>query len=257
MNRIEERKAYISFIEPQQTELTHLHANAIRKFDKNSPVIYITNAPVSVPKGTLNLYGIDINEQGLQGLTTLLSAFKVIHEQQGIDRFIVSNVTSVLRQGLNADADLILFLENRTTNFCKSLYSFHVSVLFNVIEYMKGNYNFDLFVRNPIETFLFLANSITAPNQKLICQLVNKNGKSANGAFFNSVFFSNFEQLFTVFLFVECADLQFLGQYVQARLDLNEAIKRAMQHTMKAWKQPNQKRTKTRKKLKINSNAER
>lgn len=164
MNRIEERKAYISFIEPQQTELTYLHANAIRKFDKTTPIIYISNEPVSVPKGCLNLYGINTHEQGLQGLTTLLSAFKVIHEQQGIDRFIVSNVTTVFRQGLNADADLILFLENRTTNFCKSVYSFHVSVLLNVIEYMKGNYNFDLFERNPFDTFLFLANSITAPN---------------------------------------------------------------------------------------------
>ena len=241
MNRIEERKAYISFIEPQHQELTYLHANAIRKFDKNSPVIYISKDAVRTPKGCLNLYGIDTHEQGLQGLTTLLSAFKVIHEQQGIDRFIVSNVTTVFRQGLNADADLILFLENRTTNFCKSVYSFHVSVLFNVIEYMKGNYNFDLFARNAIDTFLFLANSITAPNQKLLVQMVNKHGQSANGAFFHSGFFSNFQQLFTVFLFVECADFQFLGQYVQARLDVNEAVKRAMQHTLKAWKQKHQK----------------
>ena len=256
MNRIE-RTAFVSFVEPQQSELLHLHANSIRKFDKNSPVIYISNEPVSVPKGCLNLYGIDTHEQGLNGLTTLLSAFKVIHEQQNIDRFIVSNVSCVMRQRLNADADLCLFLENRTTNFCKSVFSFHVSVLFNVIEYMKNNYNFDLFARNAIDTFLFLANSITAPNQKLIVQIVNKHGKSANGAFFHSGFFSNIEQLLTVFLFVECADFQFLGQYVQARLDVNEAVKRAMQHTMKAWKQTNQKRTKTLKKLKINSNVER
>ena len=195
MNRIEERKAYISFIEPQHQELTYLHANAIRKFDKNSPVIYISKDAVRTPKGTLNLYGIDTHEQGLNGLTTLLSAFKVIHEQQGIDRFIVSNVTTVFRQGLNADADLILFLENRTTNFCKSVYSFHVSVLFNVIEYMKGNYNFDLFARNTIDTFLFLANSITAPNQKLLVQLVNKHGQSANGAFFHSGFFFKFSTI--------------------------------------------------------------
>lgn len=236
--------------------MTQLHSNAIRKFDKTTPIIYISNEPISTPKGTLNLYGIDTHEQGLNGLTTLLSAFKVIHEQQGIDRFIVSNVSTVIRQNLKSDADLILFLENRTTNFCKSFYSFHVSVLLNVIEYMKGNYNFDLFARNPFDTFLFLANSITAPNQKLICQLVNKHGQSANGAFFNSGFFSNFQQLFSVFLFVECADFQFLGQYVQARLKINAAIERAMKHTLKSWKQKELKRTKTRKKLKINGNVE-
>lgn len=195
----------------------------------------------------MNLYGIDTNDQGLNGLTTLLSAFKVIHEQQGIDRFIVSNVSTVLRQDLKSEADLILFLENRTTNFCKSLFSFHVSVLFNVIEYMKGNYNFDLFSRNPIDTFLFLANSITAPNQKLLVQLVNKHGQSANGAFFNSSFFSNFQQLQTVFLFVECADFQFLCQYVQARLRINAAIERAMKHTLKSWKQKELKRNKNAK----------
>ena len=67
-------------------------------------------------------------------------------------------------------------------------------------------------------------------------QCVHPKADSASFAYFNSGFYGDTERLNSINICVEVDNMPYLAGYIQARLSLNEAIKRAMQHILHARK---------------------
>lgn len=179
--------------------------------------------------------GVKINNN-LDGLLTLLFTYKVICEQHEVEEIIFSTASTVIRQSFQNLRELFIFMANREASIYGGFYSVKRTVIERVIEFLKSKNYYDMFGRTANESFLFLANLVTNLNEKTISQMVTENGKSALGCFFNSLSFGNPQPLQTVILFVECSSLEFLAPYIEARLSIEEALKRAMRITLKTWK---------------------
>ena len=86
---------YATFITPEQAELTHLHAQAIKRIKPEANILYISKDPVKVASGTKNIHGIDIQQNGYNSFLNLLTSLKLIATNHDKD-ICISSITSIL-----------------------------------------------------------------------------------------------------------------------------------------------------------------
>lgn len=237
------KKVFVTITNEAEEDFLNLHFAAIRKFDKESPVFYLSKNEIKVPKGAINLYGVEIEPNGYKGLCGLLSAFKVIATNNHAELFVVSSATVVLRSSVlsvpieQENALFVAFAQNYNMQPFGKVYSFHASILDKVVSLIECKLYFDIFnQREPNETFIALSMLASNAGDFALFQQVFADGEAAFGAIFNSLFFGQSDKLRTVNCFVDCANLSFIGLYMQGHLNTKFAIMRAMRHCLHCWK---------------------
>lgn len=230
---------YISFINEQQQELTHLHTQGIKRADADAKIIYISKDPLKTPNGTLNIYGIDITQQGYKSFLSLLTTLKLLGEQHN-ENMCLTSVTTIFRNNIkdawqSNKCKVMGFMNNTSVLPLKSVFCIHLDIVKRVIDYLSQKQYWDLFNRDAMEVLQGLALIVADASEVKLFQCVMPNGDAALFGFYNGMFYTNTERLNTVYLCVECDNLPYLQGYLQAHLDIIAAIKRAMQHCLHVW----------------------
>lgn len=231
---------YVSFITKEQAELTHLHAQAIKKIRPEANILYISKDPVKVASGARNIHGVDIESNGYNSLLNLLTALKIIFKNYD-NEICITSVTSVIIGDVEAayikhGVNFLGFMANNSLLPLKSLFVINQKTLEKIMQYLSKKEYWDLFGRNGLEVLLGLALLVEEEKNIKLFQCVLPKADNALFAYFNSGFYTDIERLKSINICIEVDNMPYLAGYIQARLNLNEAIKRAMQHILHARK---------------------
>lgn len=231
---------YITFTNKDEQELLHLHFQGIKKSDKTGEVIYITPEKLDTPKGSLNLFGIDISQRGHNNFLKLLSCLKVLAENHG-STLIVSKSSVVFRSPIDkplttGECDYLGFMSNENTQSLNSCFGINLTMIENILKWLEQPFYYDLFNRDPLETLQGLCHIVCKPERIRIMQCVLPNQQNALVCQFNGNHYSNIQVLKSVILFVECANIGYLKNYLMGRIPPIIPIKRAMSHCLHVWK---------------------
>lgn len=230
---------YVTYIKSDQANLTHLHAQAIKRINPEANILYVSKSPVKVATGTKNIHGVDIEQDGYNSFLNLLTSLKLIAKNYDKDICIIS-ITSVLignvEEVFSDKVNFAGFMSNSGFMPVKSIYYINIDVIEKIIHYLSKKVYWDIFKRDPHEVLSGLALLVEDENKIQLLQSVLPKAENALFAYFNSGFYTDIQRLKTILLCVEVDNLPYLAPYLQARLDLNEAIKRAMQHVLHVFK---------------------
>lgn len=237
---------YVCFTCKRDEPLLHLHYQAIKRIDKEAVINYILDESeaetIALPagsKGFTTSFNRNGNLIGFDALKGILNTFKYISQLHGnqpiikIDSDII--LTDIEWLNIINDGEVSMTGISPASTFTCSggCYALSFKCLCDIIDFIEQGFYWDTTGRVEDQVITSIASIVSAPFSVLIYQPFDAEQSYIRSCVFTREMYNRPEVIKRVKGWINCGDGIYTNSYIDAKLDVTQAKKRAMRYTFR------------------------